>query len=126
MRQHLINSKPGGVWYFPKHAAAAEQNFPAVVPMLSTTLLESMALGVSLVGERLQQCDAAAALHEDAAATNRSGSWASVQQCRASAALLVVLLARSLVVLADAMEAAAAAAGMTPAQLLARCGHKLT
>jgi hypothetical protein len=34
--------------------------------------------------------------------------------------LLAVLVARSLVVLADAMEAAAAAAGSTPAQLFAR------
>jgi hypothetical protein len=34
--------------------------------------------------------------------------------CCASAAVLAVLLARSLVVLTDAMDAAAEAAGMTP------------
>jgi pyrroline-5-carboxylate reductase len=42
------------------------------------------------------------------------------EQQQASAALLAVLLAKSLVVLTDAMDAAAAAAGMTPAQLYAR------
>jgi hypothetical protein len=42
------------------------------------------------------------------------------RQQHASAALLAVLLARSLVVLTDAMDAAAEAAGMTPAQLYAR------
>jgi hypothetical protein len=42
------------------------------------------------------------------------------EQQRASAALLAVLLARSLVVSTDALDAAAEAAGMSPAQLYAR------
>jgi hypothetical protein len=45
------------------------------------------------------------------------GPECDVQQCQASLLLLAVLVARSLVVLADAMEAAAAAAGITAAQL---------
>jgi hypothetical protein len=48
------------------------------------------------------------------------GSRAAEEQQRASAALLAVLLARSLVALTDAMDAAAEAAGMPPAQLYAR------
>jgi hypothetical protein len=43
-----------------------------------------------------------------------------VEQQQASAAVLAVLLARSLVALTNAMNAAAEAAGMTPAQLYAR------
>jgi hypothetical protein len=49
-----------------------------------------------------------------------AGSSSFSCQSKASAVLLAVLLARSLVVLADAMEAAAAAAGCTPAELYAR------
>jgi hypothetical protein len=52
--------------------------------------------------------------------TARRDSRLAGEQQRASAALLAVLLARSLVVLTDAMDAAAAAAGMSPAQLYAR------
>jgi hypothetical protein len=43
-----------------------------------------------------------------------------LQQGRVDAALLAVLLARSLVEWEDAQQAAAAAAGTTPAQLFAR------
>jgi hypothetical protein len=50
----------------------------------------------------------------------QSTDSSSSSQSRASAVLLAVLLARSAVVLADAMEAAAAAAGITPAELFAR------
>jgi hypothetical protein len=50
----------------------------------------------------------------------RSDSAVAGQQQQASAALLTVLLARSLVALTDATDAAAEAAGMTPAQLYAR------
>jgi hypothetical protein len=103
-------------------ADSAAQNFPAVVPELSNTLLLSAAKGVYAVADQLQHEFAMLAAGDtDAAASIHSVSCAALQQSRASAALLV-LLARSLVVLADAMEAAAAAAGMTPAQLFARCG----
>jgi hypothetical protein len=104
-------------------ADSAAQNFPAVVPELSNTLLLSAAKGVKAVADQLQHEFAMLAAGDtDAAASIHSVSCAALQQSRASAALLAVLLARSLVVLADALEAAAAAAGMTPAQLFARCG----
>jgi hypothetical protein len=52
--------------------------------------------------------------------TPHADSSSSSSQGKSSAVLLAVLLARSVVVLADAMDAAAATAGITPAQLYAR------
>jgi hypothetical protein len=101
---------------FAAAAAAATQNFPAVITAFHDVLLCNTAKGASLAAEQLQ-CDPRTAADTDAMPSNKNGG-----QCMASAALLVVLLVRSLVVLAEAMDAAAAAAGMTPAQLLARCG----
>jgi hypothetical protein len=49
-----------------------------------------------------------------------AASLVSVQQCRASAALLAAVLAGALVAIVDALHSAAAAAGVTPQQLLAR------
>jgi hypothetical protein len=53
------------------------------------------------------------------AGPSSSSSSSSSSQVTASARLLLVLVARSLVVLHDALEAAAATAGLTPAELAA-------
>jgi hypothetical protein len=81
---------------------------------------------VSHVADKVQQQLAAAGSyrepqqHHECSAEQGDCSSSSSSQSQASAALLAVLLARSAVVLADAMDTAAAAAGITPAQLFAR------
>jgi hypothetical protein len=62
---------------------------------------------------------AIASIRSDWAGTT-SGSRAAEEQHQAGAAVLGMLLARSLVVLADAQQQAAEAAGTSPAQLFAR------
>jgi hypothetical protein len=65
--------------------------------------------------------DCILALAESALSTAASNSSAvQQQQQQASAALLAVLLARSLMVLTDATQAAAEAAGMSKIQLYVR------
>jgi hypothetical protein len=97
--------------------------FPAVAPAILTTLgnLAGMccaALAWDMQQQQQQQQHVAAASGVEGG--NSSSSSSRCSQSWASAVLLAVLLARSAVVLADAMDAAAAAAGITPAQLLAR------
>jgi hypothetical protein len=88
--------------------AAAHHCFAGAVPDLIA----------SLSVQPLKQCARATA---DAVLQTASRESSVVgEQQQASAALLAVLLARSLVVLTDAMDAAAESAGMTPAQLYAR------
>jgi hypothetical protein len=95
---------------------AAAQYFPALAPLLFNVLLGSIEAGITHMAMQL--------FFETTSSisSSSSSSCGSINQCRASAMLLAVLVARSLVVLADAMEAAAAAAGMAPEQLFARCG----
>ncbi|WIA32007.1 hypothetical protein OEZ86_002860 [Tetradesmus obliquus] len=92
-------------------AAVAARCFPAAVPSIMEGCLGKLA-------DSLAAASASAAAA--AAAGRDAGRLLSQQQSRASAALLAVLLARSLVMLADAQEAAAGAAGSTSAQLFAR------
>jgi hypothetical protein len=56
----------------------------------------------------------------DSISSDKQQQQQQQQLLQASAALLAVLLARSLVVLTDAVHAAVEAAGMPPAQLIAR------
>uniref|UniRef100_A0A383WBX8 phytol kinase n=1 Tax=Tetradesmus obliquus TaxID=3088 RepID=A0A383WBX8_TETOB len=90
-------------------AETAASCFPAAVPSIMQSCLGTLAGSL------------AAAAAATAAAGGDGGSMFSQQQHRASAALLAVLLGRSLVTMADAQEAAAAGAGSTTAQLFARC-----
>jgi hypothetical protein len=114
-----------------QHAAAAVRCFPAVLPVLTQMLAVANMGGATCILPQLRVHHTGIGAHSDTASSSSgrsssSSSSASSQQCRASAALLAVLVARSLVVLADALEAAAAAAGMTPAQLYARCGDQMS
>jgi hypothetical protein len=108
-------------------AAVARKAFPAVVPVLAHALLASIA-EVLVGGAAAWLCGLGTASQpatdsdgdNQPISTTAGGSCATLQQCKTSIMLLTVLVGRSLVVLADAMEAAAAAAGTTPAQLFAR------
>jgi hypothetical protein len=98
-------AKPQDLLQADEVAETAAQCFAAAVPRLIErcfTVVCRVALG---------------------AAASSSSDVQQQQQQQASIALLAVLLARTLVVLTDAMDAAAEAAGMTPAQLYARWGQ---
>jgi hypothetical protein len=89
--------------------------FPAALKAVRHDMLGEAVLGVKLaareyVGEMYRPLDSSGA-----------ASSSSLLKQRSSVVLLAVLAVRSLLALADAMEAAAAAAGMTAAQLYARC-----
>jgi hypothetical protein len=104
--------------------------FPAAVPALVGTLLaptgEALCLAVQQQQHAAGFTTRAASSISDGSCSSSSGGSVQVassveqEQCRASAVLLAVLLARSLAVLTDAMEAAAVAADSTPAQLFTR------
>jgi hypothetical protein len=90
--------------------------FPAAAPALAVlagqfahSVQQLVMSGSSSEGQQADGCS-----------PEQTDGDSSSSQSRASAALLAVLLARSAVLLADAMDAAAAAAGITPAQLSAR------
>jgi hypothetical protein len=89
--------------------------FAAAVPALADCLLETAGAELSSSVQDLQQQPT-----EVHAGSSSGSSTGSIQQSMQSIALLTVLLARSLVVLSNAQEAAAAAADTTPAQLFAR------
>jgi hypothetical protein len=88
---------------------AAARCFPAAVPTIMQSCMAKLA-------DSLAATAAACA----SSGGDGGGSTAKQHQVRAGAALLAVLLARSLVMLADAQEAAAVAAGSSTAQLFAR------
>jgi hypothetical protein len=83
--------------------AVAAGCFPAVVPALVRVLLASMAGGLSCLLPDLGVHEVVVRTHADTASSSSSSSSSreAVQQCRANAALLTVLVARSPVVLAD-------------------------
>jgi hypothetical protein len=99
--------------------------FPAIVPILHNLTADIVDVKLPDDGPESSASTAAAAAAAGGAlhpsSNSSSSSTDELQQCRARLMLLAVLVARSLVVLADAMEAAAAAAGMTAPQLFARC-----
>jgi hypothetical protein len=87
--------------------AEAASCFPAVVPKLLKVLLQPSAIAMKDCMMRLEMKAAGRSL-EDASHNNNSNnsSMRDIMQGKASISLLVVVLARSLVQLSDAMEAA--------------------
>jgi hypothetical protein len=95
--------------------------FAAAAPTFTCALLHNAADFLSSVAEANILCAAGSAPSSSSSSSGgSSGSSSRQQQHLPSLALLTVLLARSLAVLADALEAAAAVAETSPAQLFAR------
>jgi hypothetical protein len=105
----------------PTHVAAAvvREAFPAAVPVLAHAVLASIAEGLVCIADAMLRRPCADS-DGGVQRISTTGGGTCLQQCKASVMLLTVLVGRSLVVIADAMDAAAAAAGTTPAQLFAR------
>jgi hypothetical protein len=115
----------------PHYASVFDTEVLAALPHIVASLLlpvrEALAmLGPGSTASNVSQCNTSSSCSRDSDAAKIAavGSTAAVpqqqlQQQRCSGLLLAVLLARSLVVLADAAEAAAARAGVPADQCLA-------